>query len=236
MCQSCPPVLSRRWLLGALAAASLLPTEAARAAPPPPAGAPNAISGDAALKRLMAGNAVYAANKTDMRDFSAGRAARSKAQYPIAAILGCSDSRVGPEFAFDQGPGELFVVRIAGNVLTEYGVASLEYATEVLGVPLILVLGHSGCGAVSAAIKLAKDGTPLPGHLPELIGKITPAVTATQSAPPADRLNAAIAENVRLTVKQTAATGPLLSAAVASGKVKVAGGVYDIATGKVNLL
>lgn len=219
-----------------LGAASVLPSLKAFAAPPPPAGAPNAISGDAALKRLVAGNARYAANKANMHDFDAGRVARSKVQYPIVAILGCADLRVGPEFVFDQGPGEMFVVRIAGNVLTDYGVASLEYATEVLGVPLILVLGHSGCGAVAAAIKSAKDGTPLPGHLPELIAKITPAVTATKSAAPADQLSAAIAENVRLTVKQTVETGPLLSAAVASGKVKVAGGIYDIATGKVALL
>jgi carbonic anhydrase len=196
----------------------------------------NAISGAAALRRLVEGNTRYASNTADLHDFDAGRVARSHAQYPIAAILSCADSRVGPEFIFAQGPGELFVVRIAGNVLTEYGTASLEYATEVLGVPLILVLGHSGCGAVASAIKAAADSTKLPGHLPALIAKIAPAVTATQSAPAADRLSAAIAENVRLTVQQTSATTPLLSAAVASGKVKVAGGVYDIATGKVHLL
>jgi carbonic anhydrase len=236
MCQSCPPALSRRLMLGALGAACAMPALRAFAAPAPTAEAPNAIGGDDVLHRLMAGNARYAANKIAVRDFSHGRAARSKVQYPIAAILGCSDSRVAPEFIFNQGPGELFIVRIAGNVLTEYGVASLEYATAVLGVPLILVLGHSGCGAVSAAIKSAQDGKPLPGHLPELIDRITPAVTATASAPAADRLTAAIAENVKLTVQQTIATAPLLSASVASGKVKVAGGVYDLATGKVQLL
>jgi carbonic anhydrase len=236
MCQACRPLLSRRLLLGGMGAAAALPSLGALAAPTPAADAPNAIGGDAALKRLTAGNARYAANKIDVHDFDVKRVARSKVQHPIAAILGCADSRVGPEFIFGQGPGELFVVRIAGNVLTEYGIASLEYATEVLGVPLILVLGHSGCGAVAAAIKSAQDGTPLPGHLPDLIGKITPAVTATKSVPAADQLSAAIAENVRLTVTQMVETGPLLSAAVASGKVKVAGGVYDIATGKVKLL
>ena len=128
------------------------------------------------------------------------------------------------------------MVRVAGNVLTEAGIASLEYATQVLGVPLILVLGHSNCGAVAAAIKSAQDGTPLPGHLPELIAEIAPAVTATKSAAKSDRLSAAIAENVRLTAQQTSSTTPLLSTMVSSGKVKVAGGVYDLATGKVRLL
>ncbi len=236
MCQACLPGPTRRWLMGGLAAASMLSAPRAFAADPPPAHAPNAISGDAALRRLMQGNARYAANRADHHDFDAGRAARSKAQYPIAAILGCSDSRVGPEFVFDQSPGELFIIRVAGNVLTDSGAATLEYATQVLGVPLILVLGHSNCGAVAAAIKSAEGGPPLPGHLPELIARIAPAVTATQSAPPADRLSAAIKENVRLTEQQTRTTAPLLSAMAASGKVKVAGGIYDLATGKVRLI
>src|SRR5271154_2922413 len=119
MCHACLPHPTRRFLLGGLAAASVLPPAGAFAADPPPANAPNAISGAAALHRLMAGNGRYVANKVDQRGFSAGRVARSKVQYPIAAILGCADSRVGPEFIFDQGPGELFVVRVAGNVLTE---------------------------------------------------------------------------------------------------------------------
>ncbi len=115
--QACSSRLARRSLLTGLAAASAIPR--AFAADPRPADAPNAISGDAALHRLIAGNARYAANKADLRDFDAGRVARSKAQYPIAAVLGCANSRVGPEFVFDQGPGDLFVVRVAGNVLSE---------------------------------------------------------------------------------------------------------------------
>jgi carbonic anhydrase len=235
-CGVCPPGPTRRWLLGGLAAASALPPLRAFAADPPSAHAPNAISGDAALHRLMAGNARYAANRADLHDFDVGRVARSKAQYPIAAILGCADSRVGPEFIFDQGPGELFVVRVAGNVLTDSGAASLEYATQVLGVPLIVVLGHSNCGAVATAVKAAEGGPPLPGHLPELIARITPAVTATQSAPKGERLAAAIAENVRLTERQASMTAPLLSAMAASGKIKVTGGIYDLASGKVRLI
>jgi carbonic anhydrase len=234
MCQACTSGLARRSLLTGLAAASAIPR--AFAADPRPADAPNAISGDAALNRLIAGNERYVSNKVDQHNFNAGRAARSKVQYPIAAILGCADSRVAPEFVFDEGPGELFVVRVAGNVLTGAGIASMEFAAQVLGVPLILVLGHSNCGAVAAAMKSAQDGTPLPGHLPELIAEIAPAVTNTKSVPESERLSAAIAENVRLTVQQTSSTTPLLSAMVSSGKVKVAGGVYDLATGKVRLL
>jgi carbonic anhydrase len=192
---------------------------------------PNAIGGDEALKRLFEGNARYAANQSKPIDFAADRAARASAQYPIASILSCSDSRVGPEFIFDQGPGALFVVRLAGNILDDEGLASLEYAAQFLGSQLILVLGHSNCGAVAAAIKVLKENTKLPGHLPELIEEIKPAVIAAQKAQPADLLAAAIAENVRQTVENVKSAKPLLSDMVASGKVKIAGAVYDIATG-----
>jgi carbonic anhydrase len=233
MCGACLP---RRALLGGLAAAAMLPGLRAVAAPPPTADAPNAISGATALRRLMEGNARYVAIRASFHDFDANRAARAQAQYPIAAILGCADSRVAPEFTFDQGPGALFVVRVAGNVLSEMGTASLEYATQVLGVPLILVLGHSKCGAVAAALQAARDGTPLPGHLPALIGKIAPAVAATRAVPEADRLAATIIENVQIVTKQITDSTPLLQGQIATGKVKVAGGVYDLATGRVRLV
>ena len=111
---------------------------------------------------------AHAANLSTNRDPSAGRIARAAAQYPFAAIVSCADSRVVPEFAFDQGPGELFVVRVAGNVVDDDGLATLEYGVKALGVPLIVVLGHSGCGAVAATIKVVKEGVTLPGHLPGL--------------------------------------------------------------------
>jgi carbonic anhydrase len=183
----------------------------------------------------MAGNARYRANQTHMRDFAAGRAARVATHRPIASVLSCSDARVAPEFLFDQGPGELFVVRVAGNVLTDEGLASLEYAAQFLGSPLVFVLGHRGCGAVEAAIKATQDNASLPGHLPGLIDRVKPAVAAAQAAHPANLLNAAIAENVRRNVQAVGAAQPLLAAMVAAGKVKVAGGVYDIATGAVSL-
>jgi carbonic anhydrase len=143
MCETCEqalPALSRRRVMlgaGALFAASALPFARAHADQPasltPP---PNAIHPDEALKRLMQGNVRYAANMPKVKNFSAGRAARTKAQYPIAAILSCADSRVAPELAFDQGPGDVFVVRVAGNFVNDDGLASFEYAVRFLGVPL----------------------------------------------------------------------------------------------------
>jgi carbonic anhydrase len=199
--------------------------------------APSAsITGDQSLRLMMEGNARYRANHSHARDFAVGRAARVATHRPIASVLSCSDARVGPEFVFDQGPGDLFVVRVAGNVLLDEGLASLEYAARFLGSPLIFVLGHSGCGAVEAAIKVVQDNTTLPGHLPELIDRLKPAVLAARGANPANLLDAAIAENVRRTMQAVTAAQPLLADEIAHGNVKLAGGVYDIATGKVNLL
>ena len=236
MCQHCgfvhPRSLSRRALFGGGLAALAL-TRTALAAPGAP---PEGIQGDVALRQLMAGNARYAANRPTARDFNAGRLERLTTQRPIAAILSCADSRVAPEFAFDEGPGKLFVVRVAGNILDDDGAASLEYAVRFLGVRLVLVLGHRNCGAVDAAIKAVKDGVVLPGHLPGLIDAIKPAVLAAEAAKPADLPAAATAENVRQTERHIAASTPILSEAVGTGRVKVAGGVYDLANGKVNLV
>jgi carbonic anhydrase len=116
-----------------------------------------------ALRSLVTGNARYVANAPRVRDFSAGRAARVEIQAPFAAILSCADSRVAPELVFDGDPGDLFVVRLAGNVVNPDVLASLEYTVALLRTPLIVVLGHSGCGAVDAAIKVAKHGAELPG-------------------------------------------------------------------------
>lgn len=197
---------------------------------------PNAISGDTALRRLMKGNARYVTKKVSCRDFSAGRTERVKAQYPIAAVLSCSDSRVAPEFAFDQGLGQLFVVRVAGNFADDDGIASLEYAVKFLGVPLVLVLGHSNCGAVHAAIEELEDGAVLPGHLPGLVQSIKPAVEAAKAKAPKNLLTEAITENVALNVKRLETEQPLLASFAQSGKLKIAGGVYNLANGKIGLL
>ena len=160
--------------------------------------------------------------------------ARARSQAPIASIVSCADSRLAPELAFDQGPGQLFVVRVAGNFVNEDGLASLEYAATILGVRLIMVLGHSNCGAVSATIKVVKDGTSLPGHLQNIVNAIRPAVVAAQAKNPADLLAESTIENVRRNVKFLETANPLLSDLAAAGKLRVVGAVYDIATGKVN--
>jgi carbonic anhydrase len=220
-----------------MAAAPLIPG-AASAADPPKAGAasPNAIAPAMALKRLQEGNARYAANAPNERDFSSGRAARAQAQYPIAAILSCADSRVVPDLVFDQSPGELFVVRVAGNVVSPNLLASLEYGVQFLGVPLVMVLGHSACGAVDAAIKVLKTGAQLPGHLPELITAIKPAVIVAEKTRQGTLLDNANAENVRRQVAQLRNSPPVVQKAYRDKKIDVVGGVYDIATGKITLV
>lgn len=197
---------------------------------------PNTISPEAALERLMQGNGRYAANAPEHKDFSAGRAERVSAQYPIAAVLSCSDSRVAPELAFDQGPGDVFVVRVAGNFINVDGLASLEYAVKFLGVPLLMVLGHTNCGAVSAAVKVVMERAELPGHLPDLVKSIEPAVIAAHGRHPGDLVAAAIEENVKLNVQRLDNDTPIIAEPLAAKKIAVVGGVYDLVTGKVGLL
>lgn len=161
---------------------------------------------------------------------------RALGQAAIAAVLSCADSRVPPELLFNQGPGNLFVVRVAGNVETAEALASLEYGTHFLGIPLIVVQGHTGCGAVEAAIKTHRDGVILPGHLPGLIGMILPAVRDAEAGQPADPLIAAAIANVRQTVRDIQATPPLLSAKVTSGALLVVGALYGVALGEIRLV
>lgn len=198
--------------------------------------APNAIPPAEALDRLREGNARYAAGEAKERDYSAASAAGVKAQYPIAAVLSCSDSRVPPEIIFDQGIGDLFVVRDAGNVVSAYGLASMEFAVNNLGVPLIVVLGHSGCGAVATALSASRARRELPGHLPDLLKSIEPAIIAAHGRHPGDFLAASIEENVKLGMKRLKSKSDIIGAAVGIGKVGIKGGVYDTATGTVKLV
>lgn len=232
---------SRRDFLKTGAAAALVPWmmgNAFAADPPKPGAAPppNAITPAAALKRLLDGNSRYAANTPEQKDFSSGRAARVSAQYPIAAILSCADSRVAPELAFDQGPGDLFVVRVAGNVVSPDLLASLEYGVQFLGVPLVLVMGHSECGAVSAAIKVLKENAVLPGHLPDLIRAIKPAVIVAEKTAKGDLLNNAIVENARRQVARLKTSPPIMQKAYAAKKIDIVAAHYDLATGKISLV
>lgn len=246
MCNACgderhEPSTSRRSFLATGAVAALAPWSigAAWAADPPKPGSPpppNAITPADALKRLLEGNARYAANTPNQRDFSAGRSARAEGQHPIAAILSCADSRVVPDLVFDQNPGDLFVVRVAGNIVTPDLLASIEYGVQFLGAPLIVVVGHSGCGAVDAAIKVLKTKAVLPGHLPELVAAIKPAVVVAEKTQSGNLLDNAIAENVRRQVARLKTSPPVVQAAFAGKKIDIVGGVYDIATGKVTVL
>ena len=188
---------------------------------------------DEVLDILHAGNERYLNGKTHKHDFHADRAELVQSQPPIAAVLSCSDSRVVPQFAFDQGSGKLFVVRVAGNIATAYGIASLEYAVEYLDTPLIYVLGHTSCGAVGAAIKVVKDGAELPGELPDLVELITRAVHNTESMT-GDHLTNAVQENVRLTVAHLTNSSQIIKSRVESGKLRVVGGVYELAIGKIS--
>jgi carbonic anhydrase len=195
----------------------------------------NEISPDAALKRLMKGNERYVEGVSRRHDFSHEREALAGGQNPYASILSCADSRIAPEYAFDSGRGDLFVCRVAGNFANDETVASLEYGVAVLNSPLILVLGHDSCGAVDATIKSLKDNTTLPGHLPSLVTALAPSVKASMDKP-GDKLANAIRQNVVDVVTKLKSATPILSAAVADGKIKIVGGVYRLGDGKVKLI
>lgn len=237
MCDAHSTTLGRRALFAAtavgFAVGGLARPRSARAES---SAAPNAISPDEALQRLMEGNARYCANTADLKDYEVGRAARAAAQYPIAGLVSCADARVAPELIFDQGPGELFVTRVAGNFVNTDGLASLEYGVKFLGLPLIMVLGHSGCGAISATIKVLKEHAVLPGHLPQLVEAIKPAIDLAEKRKAADPLGEAIRQNVRFNVRRLNNAKPIIAEAVAAGRVRIVGGVYDIGTGKVTLI
>jgi len=191
---------------------------------------------DEALKLLVAGNARYVANQPQQRDFSAGRASRALGQAPFAAILGCADSRIAPELAFDQGAGDLFVVRVAGNFVTPDGLGSLEYGAAVLGTKLIMVLGHHSCGAVNSTVAALQKGNTLPGHIADLVRAMKPGIEPTLMQPGSDLEQRAVVANVQYNVNRLKTATPILAAMVAKNEIGVVGGVYDIATGKVNLV
>jgi carbonic anhydrase len=125
---------------------------------------------------------------------------------------------------------------VAGNFVNEDGLASLEYGAKVLGVPLIMVLGHSSCGAVSATMKVIKDKIELPGHLPALVNAIRPAIEQAEKSNPNNSLDQAIIENVRFNVKRLEGAKPIIAELVSAGRLKIVGGVYDIGTGKVTMV
>ena len=203
--------------------------------PGPPPKPQNVVSPAEALARLKAGNQRYVDGVAKRHDFVAEREALVGGQNPFAGILSCADSRVAPEYAFDTSRGDLFVVRVAGNFVNTDNLASFEYAVAVLKTPLILVLEHESCGAVKAAIEAVKDKATFPGHIQDLTTSLAPAVTAVLDRP-GDLLENATQENVRRNVEALKAATPVLSAAVAEQRLAVAGGIYRLATGEVEII
>ena len=231
--------LPRRRQLVGLAAAAVgmgflgVPARAREAKAPPKPG--NVLTPDAALHELMQGNSRYAQGLTRRHDFRSERAALVAGQNPYAGILSCADSRVAPEFAFDSARGDLFVVRVAGNFLNDDNLASFEYGVAELRTPLLMVLGHSACGAVSSTIKSIDSNTTLPGHLPSLVASLAPAVKAARGAP-GDLLANAIRANVRMNVERLKTATPILSKAVEEKKLLVVGGYYNLSDGIVDIV
>jgi len=185
-----------------------------------------------ALERLKAGNARFAASATKPRDWSRKVAATASGQFPFAAVLACMDSRAPVEIVFDQGLGDVFAVRVAGNVVNDDELGSLEYADKV-GTKLIVVLGHTGCGAVKGAI----DGVEL-GNLTGLLHKIQPAVEAAGCHDSkSDACVTSVAEqNVRQSMREIRARSSFLAKDLDAGKIELVGAMYDVATGKVTFL
>ena len=194
------------------------------------------LTPDEALGLLMEGNHRYLDESIAPRDYSARRTAATEEHAPIAAILGCADARVGAELIFDRGPGDFFMVRVAGNFLSDCGLASMEFCVEFLNVPLLMVLGHTDCGAVTSAIRVVQNREALPGWLFVLIDALEPSVLRAQMSDPDDMLRAATEENVRRQVRRLQTISPVINAAQESGRVKVVGGIYDMHTDMVNLL
>lgn len=190
-------------------------------------------SADEALTKLKQGNERFVQGKSIRPHQDLNRIKEvAAAQSPFATIVGCSDSRVPNEIIFDQGVGDLFIVRTAGQVSTYASWGSIEFAEELLGTKLVVVLGHTQCGAVNAAVKLPE----VPGHIVTLINAIKPAVEKAREQHPADLLDAAIRENIRLQVEQLKSLEPTLAKRVREGSVKILGALYHLDTGKVEFL
>jgi carbonic anhydrase len=192
----------------------------------------NSITADEALMKLLEGNNRFVEFKQNHPHQDQTRLTDvSLSQKPFAIIVGCSDSRVPPEIIFDQGIGDLFIIRNAGNVVDDLALASIEYAVEHLDVKLIVVLGHERCGAVDATIK----GGHLPGHLGRLIEEINPSVDKARKMD-GDLLTNAVNANVERIAEQLRSSGELLKEFVEHKGLKIITAYYDLDTGKVEMI
>jgi len=190
------------------------------------------ITADSVLAELKAGNEHHVAHRYQHPHETGDRQRELVAgQHPHAEILSCSDSRVPPEIVFDQGLGDLFIVRVAGNVAADTEIGSLEYGAEHLHIPLIVVLGHESCGAVTAAVQAG----PSEGHITAIVNLIKPAVEKSRGMS-GDSVSNAVRINVEMVVKQLRSSNPILSELVAHGKLRIVGAVYSLKTGLVTWL
>ncbi len=199
---------------------------------PASAGAAPAAGPAGGITRLMQGNERFSAGKPKGPNRSSQRRQEVAAkQKPFAVIVSCSDSRVVPELLFDQGVGDLFVVRTAGHVVDDVALGSIEFALAKLGAGSILVLGHERCGAVQAAL----EHTEVPGSIGKVLEAIEPAVGGPETATP-ESLERAARQNVAAVVAQLKGAGPIVANAIQDGSVEIAGGVYDLDTGVVTAI
>ncbi|WP_432496369.1 carbonic anhydrase [Kineococcus gypseus] len=224
-------------MIGALALAGAATAVGAGA---PAAAAPGAeewpASADAALRRLLAGNARFAAGRARHRgqDVDAVHAA-AQGQHPFVIALGCSDSRVPPEVVFDEGVGAVFDQRVAGGIVDDAILGSIEFAVGEFAPPLLLVLGHERCGAVSATVDAVESGSRAPEHVQSIVEAIRPAVEAVRDQP-GDLVENAVRENTRMVAGQLVHRSRTIRRAVRSGALRVQAARYDLDTGRVELL
>jgi carbonic anhydrase len=187
---------------------------------------------ETALERLLAGNRRFVSSKANHPHQSLKRVqSLAQAQHPYATILSCADSRVSGEIVFDEGLGDLFDIRIAGNIATPEVIGSIEYAVAHLHTPLLMVLGHERCGAVTAAV----DGGELEGQIPTLVAAIAPAVERVRGQA-GDLLENAVVANIQYQIERLLELSSVLKAAVEAGELKIVGGRYDLDQGKVTLV
>ena len=195
-----------------------------------------ALTPEQVLEQLKEGNQRFVEGRLTLRDYNAQAAATASGQFPKAAILGCVDSRVPPEIVFDQGIGDLVVGRVAGNFENEDLLGSLEFATAVAGTPLIVVLGHTSCGAIKGAVAGVELGnlTAMLDNFDEVLAQVRE-IQAMGTVDPEEAalIQAAIEENVRRTMADILESSEVISGLVESGDLGVVGGVYDLATGQV---
>lgn len=191
-----------------------------------------------ALRLLQAGNKRYRKSKLQLRDYSPVGERRAAEQKPFAAIVTCADSRISPELVFDVERGNLFVSRIAGNSIDTGTLGSTEYAVAVLGVKVVMVLGHSDCGAVKAAIEVVEKGKSYPDSKYGSIGKVIDEIVPTVRSLPKDERDLArcVPANAIAQARELARHGPIVAPAISTGKLRVVAGVYNIANGAVSIV